>query len=368
MSANFAVLKACKFIKVLYKTSEITLKVFKISVFSEINKFILKQKLLQLIKFLAFFAFGILLFWLVYKDQDVERIKSILKNDVEYLWIWIAIVLGILSHISRTLRWALMIEPLGRKPRVFNTFLAVMVGYLMNLVLPRMGEISRCGVLSRYENISFTKLVGTVVTERIIDVIMLLLLALLAVITQFGEVLEFFENNPDIREKLGSTGLIIWILLIAGALMTGIFFFRRKIKKSVFFGKLNGILSKFGEGLRTIKDMKNKGAFIFHTLFIWLMYFLMLYVVFLSFEFTSHLTVIAGLTVFVLSSFGMAAPVQGGIGAWHFMVMQALLVYGVAKTDGVIFAFLAHGTMTAMQILLGVISLLILPFINRRTN
>ncbi|WP_238480371.1 lysylphosphatidylglycerol synthase transmembrane domain-containing protein [Mangrovibacterium lignilyticum] len=328
----------------------------------------MKHKLLKFLKVLAFFILGVVIFWLVYKDQDLERIESILKNDVNYLWVWLSLFLGLLSHISRTMRWVIMIEPLGRRPRVLNTFLAVMVGYLMNLVIPRMGEISRCGVLSRYEKISFTKLVGTVVTERIIDVIMMLLLTLIVIGTQFGKILEFLDNNPVVKNKLEnitfSPAVIISLIAVVGAF----YYFRRKIKHSALFHKIQVTLQKFGEGLRTIKNMKHKWAFIFHTVFIWLMYYLMLYVVFFSFEFTAHLSAIAALTTFVLGSFGMVAPVQGGIGAWHFMVIQALIVYGISKADAVVFAFLAHSSMTAMMILVGLISLLILPFINRRNT
>lgn len=339
---------------------------FKFSAFSIINKFILRHKLLKLLKVLAFFALGAFLFWLVYKDQDIHRIESILKNDVNYFWIWVSLLLGLLSHISRTLRWRIMIEPLGQKPRLTNTFLAVMVGYLMNLVVPRMGEISRCGVLSRYEKISFTKLVGTVVTERIIDVLMMLLLTLIVISTQFGKIIQFLENNPDIKDKLDKLSLSpVTILLVVG-LVVLLVLFRRKIKHSELFATLNKVLHQFGEGLRTIRTMKNKGAFIFHTIFIWLMYYLMLYAVFYCFEFTSELGAMAALTTFVLGSFGMVAPVQGGIGAWHFMVIQALVVYGIDKGDGVVFAFLAHSSMTAMLIVMGLIALMILPFVNRR--
>jgi uncharacterized protein (TIRG00374 family) len=259
-----------------------------------------------------------------------------------------------------------MIEPLGRRPRTLNTFLAVMVGYLMNLVVPRMGEISRCGVLARYEKMSFTKLVGTVVTERIIDVVMMLVLTLIVIGTQFGKLIQFLDNNPAVKEKLESITFSPVVILSLMALAVLFYFFRQKIKHSGLFHKFQEILQKFGEGLRTIKNMKNKWAFIFHTVFIWLMYYLMLYVVFFAFGFTSHLSAIAALTTFVLGSFGMVAPVQGGIGAWHFMVIQALVVYGVSKADGVVFAFLAHSSMTAMLIIMGLIAVLILPFINRR--
>lgn len=326
----------------------------------------MKHKLLKLIQVLAFFALGVVIFWLVYRDQDITRIESILKNDVNYFWIWVSLFLGLLSHFSRTMRWVIMIEPLGQRPRVLNTFLSVMVGYLMNLVIPRMGEISRCGVLARYEKISFTKLVGTVVTERIVDVLMMLLLTVIVIVTQAGKLIQFLDNNPEVKGKLESitfSPIMILSLIAVGVI---VYLLRQRIKRSALFHKVHEILEKFGEGLRTIRNMKNKWAFIFHTVFIWLMYYLMLYVVFFAFGFTSHLSAMAALTTFVLGSFGMVAPVQGGIGAWHFMVIQALIVYGVSKANGVVFAFLAHSSMTGMLILLGLISLLILPFINRR--
>ncbi|MGV8136224.1 MAG: lysylphosphatidylglycerol synthase transmembrane domain-containing protein [Mangrovibacterium sp.] len=328
----------------------------------------MKLKLFKLLQFFAFLGLGLVIFWLIYKDQDPDRIESILKNNVNYSWIWISVVLGILSHISRAMRWSLMIEPLGRKPGLLNTFLSVMVGYLMNLVIPRMGEISRCGVLARYEKISFTKLVGTVVTERIIDILMMMMLTLLVIITQFGKIIQFLENNPDIQQKLSGIALSFWFLSGIVLIIVMLYIFRKKIVSSAIFSRIHLTIIKFGEGLKTIKDMRNKWIFILHTLFIWLMYYLMLYVAFFSFDFTSHLSAFAGLTTFVLGSYGMVAPVQGGIGAWHFMVVQSLFVYGVAKSDGVVFAFLAHSAMTVMLIVVGLLSLLALPFINRRTD
>ncbi len=328
----------------------------------------MKLKLIKILQFLVFLLIGMGLFWLIYKDQDVSRIASVLKNDVQYSWIWLSLLLGLLSHVSRAMRWSLMIEPLGRKPRLLNVFLSVMVGYLMNLVVPRMGEISRCGVLSRYERVSFTRLVGTVVTERIIDILLLLLLTLLAVITQFGQILSFLKNNPEITEKLSSLAFSLRVLSGLAVLAGVVFIFRKRIARSMLYSRIRSFIQQFGEGLKTIGNMRDKWAFIAHTAFIWLMYYLMLYVAFFAFGFTSHLSVWAGLTTFILGSYGMVAPVQGGIGAWHFMVIQSLFVYGIAKSDGAVFAFLAHSTMTAMYIVAGLISLLILPFMNRRTE
>jgi len=303
---------------------------------------------------------------MVYKDQDITRIKSILANDVNYYWIVISLLLGLLSHISRTIRWSLMIEPLDHKPRMLNTFLAVMVGYLMNLALPRMGEISRCGVIARYEKIPFTKLVGTVVLERLIDVMMLLILLLVVVITQFGQVLEFLKNNPEVNQKLQK--VIYSPVLIGGLILVAliVWFSRHKIRESSLTKKVMGFVAQFVEGFRSIRDIRNKGSFAFHSVFIWVLYYLMFYCVFFAFGFTSHLGPLAGLTVFVLGSFGMVAPVQGGIGAWHFMVIEGLALYGIDRADGKVFALLAHGSTTIMLIVLGLIGLLVLPFVNER--
>lgn len=326
----------------------------------------MKQNTLKTLKFLAFFLLGIFIFWMVYKDQDINRIKNVLSNEVNYFWIILSIFLGLFSHISRTIRWNLMIEPLDHKPRMLNTFLSVLIGYLMNLVLPRMGEISRCGVLSRYEKIPFTKLIGTVVLERIIDMLVLLLLLLIVVITQFGKVVEFLNNNPEVQEKLGKIlHSPILIIAVLGFIVL-IWLARHKIRASGIALKLVVFLNQFIEGFKSISSIKNKGAFIFHSLLIWVLYYLMLYCVFFSFHFTSHLSPLAGLTIFVLGSFGMVAPVQGGIGAWHFMVIEGLTLYGIDKADGKIFALVAHGTTTIMLIVFGVIALLVLPFVNER--
>lgn len=328
----------------------------------------MKKKTLKILKFLAFFAVGGTIFWLIYKDQDITRIKNTLANNVNYTWIIVSLLIGLISHVSRSMRWNLMIEPLGHKPPLINTFLAVMVGYLMNLVLPRMGEISRCGLLARYEKISFTKLVGTVVTERIIDLIMLLIFMLIVITTQFGKVLKFLHKNPEIEKKVSSLisspylyGAIIFIIIL-------FYIYRKAFKNTVIYKKIESTLNQFKEGLISIRQMKRKWAFIFHSFFIFTMYYLMLYVVFFSFGFTIDLTPIAGLTTFVLASFGMVAPVQGGIGAYHFMVKEALSLYGVANEDGIIFALVVHTTMNVMIIIVGIISVLILPFINRRRD
>ncbi len=332
----------------------------------------MKKKVLKILKFLTFLTIGLGIFYYLYfiktKYEDRQQIIETLKSGVNYSWILVSLLIGLISHISRTARWRIMIEPIGHKPRFINTFLAVMVGYIMNLVIPRMGEVSRCGVLTRYEKISFSKLFGTVVAERLIDVISLIILLVIVILSQFGKMITFLNHNPEIKTKLMSVitspyliiGIVLFVILII--------VFRGAIKENIVFKKLKGILTNFKEGFISIRSIKRKGWFYFHSVFIWLMYYLMLYVVFFAFDFTKHLSPIAGLTTFVFASFGMVAPVQGGIGAWHFMAIEALSLYDVTRLDGQTFALLAWSITTGMIIIVGIISLLILPFINRRKD
>lgn len=330
----------------------------------------MKKNLIHIVKFLFFFSISSFLLWYVYRGQNASELFYTIKNEVNYLWILLSLFFGLLSHISRTLRWNMLIESLGKKPRTVNTFLAVMVGYFANLALPRMGEISRCGVISKYEEISFSKLVGTVVLERILDIIMLIIFLLIALSTQFSEIAHFFTNNPEVSSKLSGVFASLNTLFFLIGISLIIWILRTKFKNSLVFKKIDTILSNFMDGLRTIKKLDNKIPFILHTIFIWVMYYLMTYICFFSFGFTSNLPAIAGLTVFVMGSFGMVAPVQGGIGAWHFMVIGTLLVYlpEVANIENMSrsFALVVHGAQTAMIIILGAISVIALPLANRK--
>lgn len=328
----------------------------------------MKKQVKSILKYSAFFAVGILIFWLIYKDQDIAMIKSVLQNDVNYLWVWVSLLIGILSHISRAIRWNYLIEPLGSRPSTLNTFLAVMTGYLMNLLVPRMGEISRCGVLSKYEKISFASLIGTVVTERVIDLLMLLLMTFIAFIAQFRYLVNFIQRNPGIEEKIRH--LLTHPLLIGGILFTILFLItmRKKIARSKIYRRMKRTVENLKDGIMSVRYVRRKGALIFHSFFIWIMYYLMLYVAFFAFDFTAGLSPLAGLTTFVMGSFGMVAPVQGGLGTWHFMTKEALALYGISNESGIIFAFVAHTTMNMMIVIVGALSLVALPVVNQKRN
>jgi uncharacterized protein (TIRG00374 family) len=325
------------------------------------------KKVKNFLKFFIFFSIGILIFWWVSKDQDIDELKIALEK-ADYKWIWVSMIIAVLSHISRALRWNILIHSMGYSSRKINTFFSVMIMYLSNMAIPRSGEVIRCGVLTKTENIPFTKLLGTVFIERVIDFIMLLVLLVIVLLTQMHVVSDMLNNNPEIKENVQSllssnTVLIGFPLFIVLSILL-IYVFRSKLKKTKPFLKLKNLIQNFAEGVKTIYKMKKKFWFIFHSVFIWLMYFLMIYFAFFIFDFTSHLTLLTGLTVFVMSSFGMVAPSPGGMGTWHFMTIQTLIIYGVNEADAYAFAITSHTTFTVLMIILGVLSIILLPVVN----
>jgi uncharacterized protein (TIRG00374 family) len=312
-----------------------------------------------------FLSIGIIILWWLYKDQDPEKLTKILEKDVGYRWIFLSLVIGLFSHISRTIRWQMLIEPIEKRPGLLNTFLAVMIGYLANLAIPRMGEISRCAVLSRYEEMSFSRLVGTVVTERTLDVIMLLLSLILVITLQYSVFSDVVNNKLDFSGA-GSFFTSKWFLIALALALVLTFIFRKKILYSKPLTKARELWHKFKEGLLSYKNVRNKPMFFLHTVLIFVLYFLMIYVCFFGFPFTKNLGPGAGLAVFVLGSFGMVAPVQGGIGPWHFMVISTLLFFGVNAPQAAAFALLVHGSLNGMIVITGLLSLVVLPLVNKK--
>ncbi len=321
----------------------------------------------KIFKFFAFFGLGILLFWLAYKELDTESILQSLK-EANLWWIFLSLFLGLLSHISRAMRWQILLETAEKKTGFLNTFFAVMVMYIANMAFPRLGELSRCSIMTKYEKLSFSKTLGTVVLERIIDMFVLLLLAFIVFVIQFQDITSFLIANISQKSRSFDMLKLIWLMVIIAAIgLVGIYLLFFKLKHWRISKKITAFLISFWDGMKTVAQMKKKAAFIFHSLFIFLMYYLMLYISFFAFDFTKDLDPLIALTVFVLASFGMVAPVPGGIGAWHFMVYETLAIYGVAvNPDGAAFAFAVHGVSTVFLIVMGFLSLVMLPVLNRR--
>jgi len=337
----------------------------------------MKKWAINISKYLLFLAAGIFIFWWIYKDLPIEELKNAFEN-INYFWIIVSLMLGVLAQVSRAIRWNMLIRPLGYNPRFYNTFLSVLILYFINLLAPRAGEVARCTVLSKYEKIPFTKLVGTVFVERMADIVTLIILAVLIIATQLGIFVKFFNVHPEMKEKLvtllsfrniavGITSLVILIVLYVLTRK----YFRRKDKenKSILINKLKHIRYDIVEGIRSILKLENKWYFIGHTLFIFTMWLFMLYVIFLAYEPTRHLSIWTGMIVFLMGGLAMIAPVQGGIGPWHFMVYETLFIYGIDKAHGKIFALIAHtSTNIIYYLVFGMIAFILLPILNNKKS
>lgn len=328
------------------------------------------MKIKKVIQYIIFLAIGILIFWLIYKDLPVDELKMVLR-DLKYEWIILSIVFGITAHFIRAVRWIMLIRPLGYRPGKINAFLAVLILYMTNLVIPRAGEIARCTVLAKYEKVPASKLIGTVVTERFADVIALFSFAVVIMLTNLDIVSRFFETHPAIYENILKFLSIEYILI--GVAVLVLFFvlivvFKSNLKKNKLIQKLVQLKNEFLEGIKSIAQLQNKWMFIVYTLLIYFMYLLMLYVVFFAYEPTQHLSLRVALVTFLMGGLAMLAPVQGGIGPWHFMVIETLILYGISVDEGKIFALIAHTSTNFIYLIIGVVAFVLLPIINNARN
>lgn len=263
----------------------------------------------------------------------------------------------------------MLIEPLGKKPGIINTYLSILVLYLANFALPRMGEVSRCGVLKKYENVHFTKLLGTVLVERSVDFLVLVLIFVAVFFTQFNVLQKFIENNPEINGSFADTlSSKIFYLYLAGIILAGVISYqilRKRFPNSWLFGMIKKFIKDISEGIKTIMSMKKKWLFLFYTFMIYMTYFLMTWVVFFGFDFSRELSPTVALTLLVMGSIGVIV-VQGGIGAYHFLAVETLFIYGIDKIDGQVFALVMHGGNTIGQVIVGFLAIIILPIYNKR--
>jgi len=332
------------------------------------------KKIITALKFSFFLGLGLLIIWLSLKDLSTEERAQILHSfkTANYSWVALAIMLGICSHLLRAARWVLFFEPMGFKPKLTTTFYAVMIGYFANMAFPRLGEVTRCGIMSKYEKVPFQKALGTVVTERAIDMLIFFLLFFLMFLTQLGTIKEYLDQNiyPKLVSKFGTLHYSRMILLFLGGLLVviaGIWFVvRKRVMASKTFYKVKQLVIGFWEGLKSLSLVKKPGLFVLYSIVIWVLYFFMLYVIFFCFTETSGLGPGAGLSALVLGSVGiMITP--GGIGLYPAIIQETLLLYGIAKPTGLALGWIAWTAQTLMILLVGGISLLILS-IKRSEN
>tara|TARA_Y100001978_G_scaffold202394_1_gene223382 strand:- start:683 stop:1666 length:984 start_codon:yes stop_codon:yes gene_type:complete len=317
----------------------------------------------KVIKYILFFGIGVLLLFLAFNNQNPQELIEQLKT-VDYLWVWLSMLFGFLAFISRGLRWIILLENLGYRAKPLSSIYAVSIGYFTNLAVPRAGEVTRCTSLSQSENIPVNKLFGTIILERTIDFIILVSLICFTFLLEFDAFSQFFTNlfvdGEEVPSNLGFFAIAIFSTLLMLFLV-----FKNKLKHTAIYQKISSFLQGVADGFKSIKGIQKKWAFWGHTLFIWLMYYLMTYVCFFAIESTQLLSPIDGLFIMVVGGLGMVAPVQGGIGAYHLVVKIGLMILGISADAALLFATVVHTCQTLMTLFVGSISLLML-FLSKR--
>lgn len=320
----------------------------------------MKKKLFKIAKTVLPLLLGVFLIWYSLSSATaVEREElwnNILVADMK--WVFLSVFFGILSHLSRAYRWKYLLQPMGYHPRLGNSFMAVMAGYLANLGVPRSGEVLRGATISTYEGIPFDRAFGTIVSERIADMLMLLLIVVISLLIQTEALINYFDSqniNPFLSIAIAFAVIIVAVV------------FLKLIKSSNhrYMVKIRDFARGLLEGMKSILRMKKKQAFIFHTFFIWIMYLLMFYVIKFAIPETEELTTAGIMAAFIIGSFAISTT-NGGIGVYPIAMGAVLLLFGVNQQAGEAFGWIMWGSQTLMVIILGGLSLLFLPIFNQK--
>ena len=331
----------------------------------------MNKRLSLLLQYIVFLGLGLFLVWWSVRsltDEEVAQLKGALRN-ARYLLVLPAMVMLLLSHYSRALRWRMLMEPLGFEPRATNTFLAVMLGYFFNLLVPRMGEVMKCTMLARYEKTPVDRLIGTMVAERALDVVCLAIVIALTFLLQTdlaGRVMgaEVERLARGFQGIGGIPGILLGIAVVVG----GAWLFLQLIKRFSHIGwiaKTRGLFLGVMQGLTSIRHIRRKTAFLLHTLFIWSMYLCSIYLGFQAMEPVSHLGLNPSMTILSVGSLAMIVT-QGGIGAYQIAVQKSLGMYGIGAVDGLAFGWLLWAFQTILILISGILCLVLLPIVNRK--
>ncbi len=304
-------------------------------------------------------ALGIMIFWWVYRKMDFAQIYEIMSQGIHYPWLVLSCAFGLLSHLLRAIRWKMLIHLLGVKPSLNTLTNSVFINYGANLILPRLGEFSRCVFISQKEKISFSKVFGTLLSERLVDSILVLLMVFTGIFTMHDIYLDFLENHVHIhipfRVWFTSPGFYLLIMMLSVVGYT----IYKKTRHPRLALKIRVILRELWVGIKTLGILPHKGRFLLLTLALWLCYLLQLYVCFFALDFTQHLGFNICLAIFVMGNIAFALPVQGGIGPWHLMVISTLMFYGLDEMHAAAFALVAHTLITILNAISGIYAVVI---------
>ena len=316
----------------------------------------MNKKITKILKLTFPLILGVVLVWYSLSKISFQELVLYFKN-ANYIYIGLGLLFGLLSHLSRAYRWKFMIEPMGYSLRMSNSIMAVFAAYLVNYTIPRAGEITRATILTNYEGVPFEKGFGTIVAERVADVLMMVCIIMITLLLEFEFIYQFFNErfNP-LKIVIGGS-----ILLVIGILLMVLI----KRSQSKFAVKIKIFISGLIEGAMSIFKMKKKWAFIFHTVFIWAMYVLMFYITTFALDETTNIPLAAILIGFISASFSIAAT-NGGIGSYPVAVFAAFSIFSIAKEPSIAFGWIMWSSQTLLIIVLGGLSLIYLPIYNRR--
>lgn len=326
---------------------------------------VFKKILNNTVKVVLPLLLGFLLLWYLYREMDFGEIWQVIKKGVRYEIILLSLCFGLMGNIVRGYRWGLLVDSIGERFRIKNMIYAVLGNYAINYVLPRVGEVWRCAIITKYEKIPFSKLFGTLLIDRMADTVTVGLITLFIFTFNFPFFKNFFARNPSLAEGFEVSFSTLWIIIAVVILVAGIWFTFTRLGHLALVQKAKGMFANVWEGMKSILMMKHKVRFIIQTLMIWTSYFLFFYISFYAFDFTRDLGVGVGLLAFTMSSIGVAVPIQGGIGPWHFMVISTLVIYGVNENDAAAFALVVHTIQSVWTALCGLFGIIALPIINK---
>lgn len=271
-------------------------------------------------------------------------------TELDYGWLALGILLFFISHMMRTVRWQMQLEATNEKATFKATFSAMMAGYLMNYGIPRSGEVIKCGLLAKHQNIPVSKVAGTAVADRIIDVVLLLIAIGVAFILQFDLLYNYLKENANFTFDYAKLGILVALFI---ALVIGFFLIRKKLEKYPIYKKIVSLLVGFKDGLLSIKDLKKPSLYILLSLSVWICYILMNYAALKSFGPTTHLSISQALLIFIFGSLGIIIPTPGGIGSFQFFTQQAIMLFGISADNGFIAGNIMFWPFVLANIILG---------------
>ncbi len=319
-------------------------------------------------KYLVFLGVGGTLFYMAFRNTEFEKLMGDLQR-ARYEYVIAGMVMGYLAFVSRGMRWRYLIEPMGFKVNTWHSIHAISLGYFTNALIPRAGELARCTSLNQMDKIPVNRLFGTVIVERIIDLIMMASLAMLTLVLEYDNIMAFFKTtmNADVGQDQDSG--LWWKLTLAIVVFGGLlvfYFFRGRFREHPVYGKVKDFWLGIKDGLKSFKRIEHKVPFILHTLFIWNMYFWMSYIVVFALPSTSGIDPSSGLFVVIVGALGILAPSPGGIGTFHYFAMVGMGIIGIAKADALSFATLVHTGQTVMTLIAGFVAMGVMYRIRRR--